>query len=809
MNSVFARICEFPDSPILYQAILHFLWQGTLIAFLALVTTRIFCRRSSPHRYVTYTVALMACPVSLGATLIWCASETAHQSNRRESLTSEIARPAAETMTDVSPSKTQEQRVVDTTHLVSTPLVRSVTARASDPNTNDGAAANGASSAFPWHRWISMGYISGVVMLLLRLFVAFPSASRLSFRSQSLTDSHLLSLVQTQANRMGLRFVPMIQVSERISVPVVIGLLRPVILLPCTMITGLTTSEFAAVISHELAHIRRYDLWVNFVQRFVEAILFFHPAVWFLSQRVSTEREICCDDLSIAAGNTPTDFANSLLKMAELYLSRNAQLVGMAVTGRNSSLLEVRILRLLGAPSHSELYLTSRQTGLCAVASLLSFITAVCFLPYATAEEPQTNAAERTETTTSEGPEKPAVTEQQWSTVIAIAGEGHWTKAGDYVAEYFPNVHRDAACSQLVLILEGRQNFGATDVAASSPIGEPRDMMLSSLIGRLQSEQDHDVVRFDHRILSELLTEELTDQCDEKSALTEFRTRHTKDSIEALVAETNSTTKKISYLYHLAELYFHVGKIPEAQDNLTRMIQLIRSRPKTIACGDLGNLSDEQLEQLLVWMHLRNEIRALKNGGNAAAIADRMRVFSELVVPVHCPAFDMAARQRVRMFVDDEATCQKLLPKLDLYSGWCVAARWMSEGHLEKGWQLVQSLLANPSTHPAQVKRPELSVYFVQTPVVDICRALIRAKRLEEAFLVMNSIPDSPAWQNAMVEYACALSEYGYAKDMETWIQRMPQKIARTAMTEGATRIPLSAVLSKVKEDRANIAPPK
>ncbi len=80
-----------------------------------------------------------------------------------------------------------------------------------------------------------------------------------------------------------------------------------------TILTGLSTDEFAAILSHELAHIRRYDLWMNLLQRLIESLLFFHPAVWMLSRRVSTEREVCCDDLAVRGGAVANELRRSLI----------------------------------------------------------------------------------------------------------------------------------------------------------------------------------------------------------------------------------------------------------------------------------------------------------------------------------------------------------------------------------------------------------------------------------------------------------------------------------------------------------------
>ncbi len=119
--------------------------------------------------------------------------------------------------------------------------------------------------------------------------------------------------------------------------PVVAGVLQPMILLPLCMATGLAGEQLQAVLLHELAHIRRYDHLANLAQRLVEAFLFFHPAVWYLSRQASAEREHCCDDLAVAAGMGRLEYAASLVRLAELCsaaLPRPAAAVLAAADGR-------------------------------------------------------------------------------------------------------------------------------------------------------------------------------------------------------------------------------------------------------------------------------------------------------------------------------------------------------------------------------------------------------------------------------------------------------------------------------------------
>ena len=79
-----------------------------------------------------------------------------------------------------------------------------------------------------------------------------------------------------------------------------VGWLNPVVLLPASALSGLTPTQIEALLAHELAHVRRHDYLVNLLQSVVETLLFYHPAVWWVSAHVRAEREHCCDDLAVA-----------------------------------------------------------------------------------------------------------------------------------------------------------------------------------------------------------------------------------------------------------------------------------------------------------------------------------------------------------------------------------------------------------------------------------------------------------------------------------------------------------------------------
>src|SRR5207247_9201321 len=137
-----------------------------------------------------------------------------------------------------------------------------------------------------------------------------------------------------------------------VQVPAVMGCLLPLILLPASALTGLSPLQLDALLAHELAHVRRYDYLVKLVQSVIETLLFYHPAVWWVSQQVREERELCCDDLAVAVCGDAHFYATALVGMERLRGTPPA--FALAATGPGGALMG-RIRRLV-APVQVEIF---------------------------------------------------------------------------------------------------------------------------------------------------------------------------------------------------------------------------------------------------------------------------------------------------------------------------------------------------------------------------------------------------------------------------------------------------------------------
>jgi beta-lactamase regulating signal transducer with metallopeptidase domain/biopolymer transport protein ExbD len=343
------------------MTLVHFLWQGIAIALVAEAAAQFLCARSAQRRYAVRVVSLFVmaiCPVvtyrfvDIGA--------------RPEQPIDTISPPAATSgVGDPWPMQRVSVEPGDASIVFPSDLA---------PAPPDPAAPYASTPLEPaespsaWQRYAPVAatiYLVGVLALLLRLGVGLHGGRRLCHRSVAVTDSAFLEMLAREAATLGLRARPAIAWCREIAVPVVVGVLRPTILLPLSMASGLAPDQMESILRHELAHIRRYDHVVDVAQRLIEAFLFFHPAVWWLSSRIRVEREHCCDDRVVALGDSPLHYAESLLRVAELSQSLHFPDPKPAIIGlcavRRPSRLQDRISRILGGSPEAHIRLDRRS----------------------------------------------------------------------------------------------------------------------------------------------------------------------------------------------------------------------------------------------------------------------------------------------------------------------------------------------------------------------------------------------------------------------------------------------------------------
>jgi bla regulator protein blaR1 len=158
----------------------------------------------------------------------------------------------------------------------------------------------------------------GVSLLSLRALLGWMGARRLVTHGTRDVEPELRAMAGELMQRLGVRQWVTVLSSTRVKVPTVVGWLRPVILLPVSVIAGLPRAQLEMIIAHELGHIRRYDYLLNLLQLVVETVFFYHPAIRWMSRQVRQEREHCCDDLVVARCAQPAVYARALANLETL-----------------------------------------------------------------------------------------------------------------------------------------------------------------------------------------------------------------------------------------------------------------------------------------------------------------------------------------------------------------------------------------------------------------------------------------------------------------------------------------------------------
>ncbi|HEY4274485.1 MAG TPA: M56 family metallopeptidase, partial [Rhizomicrobium sp.] len=299
-------------------ALIHSLWQGAGLAALAALAMAPFRRPSI--RYLIAIAALAAMLAAPVATFLIAVAPGAPLHTLLPATALEIAAvPAA------------------------APLPGAMTAHIEHifaPATAHGLASGTlALNILPW---LVAAWLCGVIVFSLRFAGGLLLLERKRRGKSQTPDAHLLALCHALQRQLGLTRAIRYLECTWLQPPGVIGWFRPVVLLPVCALTGLSQDQLRAVIAHELAHIRRHDAFVNLFQILIEALLFYHPAVWWLNRRIRLERELCCDAIAVSLTGNRVEYARALALMEEW---ESAPALAMAA---NRGPLSQRIFQILG-----------------------------------------------------------------------------------------------------------------------------------------------------------------------------------------------------------------------------------------------------------------------------------------------------------------------------------------------------------------------------------------------------------------------------------------------------------------------------
>ncbi|MCY1017955.1 M56 family metallopeptidase [Pyxidicoccus sp. MSG2] len=335
-------------------ALLHSLWQGALVALLLAVALATVGRRAAHARYALACGALLL-SFALPAVTGW-----RHASEARGADVLPVERGA-------SVRVDARQAVMPGARGAASGRVSSLerTLGAADTGTRVSALERGRTGArveapervspLEWLRstvaahlrWLVLAWVAGVGLCSGRMTAEWVKLRRLAARARP-APVEWQERLDALAARLGLgRAVRLLQ-SASVDVPAAVGWLSPVVLLPVSALSGLSTRQLEMVLAHELAHIRRHDFAVNLAQVLVETLLFYHPAVRWVSHVIRVEREHCCDDVAVGASGGALSYARALTALEELRVLPTVQ--GPAMSALGGSLPE-RVRRLVTTPA--------------------------------------------------------------------------------------------------------------------------------------------------------------------------------------------------------------------------------------------------------------------------------------------------------------------------------------------------------------------------------------------------------------------------------------------------------------------------
>ncbi|HEU4990988.1 MAG TPA: M56 family metallopeptidase [Luteimonas sp.] len=296
-------------APALAEALVRFVWQGAAIGVLAWSTLALLRNARPQARYAVACLALLACALAPALGLLQALGAGDAPSTLRVALPLQGAGAA------------------------------------------DGAGADGGASPFALPGvappWIVAAWAAGVLVLSLRMAGGLLWIGRLRRNAGDDADGHWQARVDALATRLGIGRRVALRLVHCEGSPLTAGWLRPVVLLPLAVAARMPVESVEALLAHELAHVRRHDYLVNVLQGAVEALLFYHPAVWWLSRRIRIERELVADDLAAAALDDRRRLALALSELERFVPERPAAVPFRPAPAAHGGQLMTRIQQLI------------------------------------------------------------------------------------------------------------------------------------------------------------------------------------------------------------------------------------------------------------------------------------------------------------------------------------------------------------------------------------------------------------------------------------------------------------------------------
>lgn len=326
--------------------LLHFIWQAAAIGMVLAIVLKLLRKSTAHSRYLIACMALAAIVVMSAVTI------------RMVDVSVNRIVPVKQAAIDLS------NRAVPTSAVIEIPEIESAPAQVADAPAVPlkDRFIETVERVLPY---VVVGWLIGVFGLSLWHLGGWMQLQRLRRQMVKQVSPALQEKCQQFSKSLGIQKTIALVESALVQVPTVLGHLKPIILLPASALTGLNPEQIEAILAHELAHIKRHDYLVNILQTIIEILGFYHPAVWWISHKIRTERENCCDDIAVQLCRDRLGYARALTTMEEI--RSHQPTLAIAASGPN---LFNRIRRLLGNDSKNE----SKSSWLPSVLAILLIV---------------------------------------------------------------------------------------------------------------------------------------------------------------------------------------------------------------------------------------------------------------------------------------------------------------------------------------------------------------------------------------------------------------------------------------------------
>ena len=343
--------------------VLHMLWVGALIGGAVFTWLRSRPSAAPATRYACAVVGLAALLIGTGSTFAFLASSHGDS-------------PVAH-RTEIAISSSAD----------ATPM----NASAPSPAPRLGSRAIG--SGFSPTSTVAWMWIIGLGIMSMRLVRQSIAVRRIRLVGVTPPPTGWTRTFDRLKSKIGVHPRVAMMASHAIDTPMVVGWIRPLVLVPATAFTSLTPEQLRMVLAHELLHIARRDHLVNMLQAVIEVLLFFHPVTWWLSRQIRVERENCCDDAALLVTGSPRCFAEALLVLESIRTDARPSGRILAATGEP---LMHRISRLFGSDQPQPLNAGWRTVSACTLLAVAGLACATAAIdPIATAQDRDVPRAEQ------------------------------------------------------------------------------------------------------------------------------------------------------------------------------------------------------------------------------------------------------------------------------------------------------------------------------------------------------------------------------------------------------------------------------